>query len=58
MPQPVRDRVEITFTAECELQPGCISEIGPTGLIELVECEAFDLIDLTETEVVEIAFRP
>jgi hypothetical protein len=35
-----------------------ISEIGPTGLIELVECEAFDLIDLTETEVVEIAFRP
>jgi hypothetical protein len=53
-----RDRVEIAFAKECGLQPGCISEVRLARSIELVGCESVDSIELAETEVVEIAFRP
>jgi hypothetical protein len=53
-----RDRVEITFPAECGLRPECILEVSPAGLVELVESGTIDLIELAELGFIEIAFRP
>jgi hypothetical protein len=58
VPKPQREHAQIIFSEECGLQPGCILETHALPVIGLVEFDSIDVIDLTETGVLEIAFRP
>jgi hypothetical protein len=57
VPKPQREQAQITFSEECGLQPGCILETR-VSVIGLVEFDGIDVIDLTETGVLEFSFRP